>query len=411
MKQTEELLTTTPPVRLSIALGSAVLLGALGTSIANIALPAMTASFEAPLEAVKNVVVSYLAALTLMGLAAGRLGDRYGSKTVLVIGFAVFATGSLAALSAPGLGWLVAARFVQGAGAAVVMTLPMALIRETTPKDRMGRAMGLMGTLSALGTALGPVIGGALVPLGGWRAIFALLFALSLPGLLLVTRLPKAQGGASGGPTSLSAVLSCGLVAKLIVNGLVAIVMMATLVVGPYALESGLGLRLGIVGLVMAVGPILSMVSGIVSGRLVDRFGTRIVLLTGLVLLACGAALLAMLPIALGVSGYVLALVVLTPGYQMFLAANNTEALAARSSAESGTVAGLLSLSRNLGLMAGASLMATIFARASGAVDLHAASHLQVLEAMRTTFLIAAALALTGLAITVLSASHPPKTV
>ncbi len=118
-----------------------------------------------------------------------------------------------------------------------------------------------------------------------------------------------------------------------------------------------------------------------------------------------------MLPIALGVSGYVLALVVLTPGYQMFLAANNTEALAARSSAESGTVAGLLSLSRNLGLMAGASLMATIFARAIGAVDLHAASHLQVLEAMRTTFLIAAALALTGLAITVLSPSHPPKTV
>lgn len=407
MAHAEDLPTTTPPAVFYVTLGVAVLLGALGASIANIALPAMTESFHASLEAVKNVVVSYLAALTIAGLAAGWLGDRYGFKPVLIAGFVLFGAGSLGAMIAPGLGWLVAARFLQGAGAGFLMTLPMALIREATPKDRMGRAMGLIGTLSALGTALGPVTGGILLPLVGWRSIFALLLALAMPGLLLVGGLRHSRRAASQAASSLRAILTVALMTKLVVNALVAVIMMATLVVGPYALQYGLGLRIGIVGLVMAVGPVISMVSGVVSGRLVDRFGAKAILTCGLVCLFAGAVLLASLPIAFGTLGYVGALLVLTPGYQMFLAANNTEALAARSKAESGRIAGLLSLSRNIGLMGGASGMASIFAAASGTHDLHAASPTHILDGLRIAFLVAAGLAAVALAITILPRRGP----
>lgn len=149
----------------------------------------------------------------------------------------------------------------------------------------------------------------------------------------------------------------------------------------------------------MAIGPVISIVSGVPSGRLVDAWGGGRVLAVGLFLLAVGAFLLAVLPNMAGVAGYVLSIVVLTPGYQLFQAANNTAALADVPKDRRGTVAGLLSLSRNIGLIAGASLMGALFAFGAGTEACADASASSIATGMRLTFLVAGAMMLAAIGI------------
>jgi MFS family permease len=382
-------------------LALAMLLAALGTSIANVALPALARDLAAPFAQVQGVVTAYLAALTLSVVVAGRLGDRLGLKRVMAAGLALFAAGALACALAPGFWALLAARAVQGMGAAVMMVLAMALMRQSAGLGAMGRAMGLLGTVSALGTALGPVLGGALLPLSGWRGLFWLQLPLGLLALVLaLVVLPQGRAAGAARIPGLRAVLDRDLLPGLIVNLLVAAVMMATLTVGPFYLTGALGLTAPQAGLVMAVGPVASILSGQPAGRLVDRFGSGRVLGLGLGLLAVGAAGLALLPGFAGVAGYALALAVLTPGYQLFQAANNTQALAERPEALRGTVSGLLALSRNLGLIAGASGLGAVFALGAGSGDLAQAGPEALTQGLRLTFLTGAALALVALGLT-----------
>jgi MFS family permease len=158
--------------------------------------------------------------------------------------------------------------------------------------------------------------------------------------------------------------------ASLATNLLVSAVMMATLVVGPFFLSFGLGLDAALVGLVMAVGPVTSALAGIPAGRATDRFGTRRVLAAGLIEMTVGLICLAFLPRFFGVAGYVAALILLTPGFQLFLAANNTAVMASAGEKQRGMVSGLLGLSRNLGFMTGASMMTTFFAISVGTEDI-----------------------------------------
>jgi MFS family permease len=382
-------------------LALAMLLAALGTSIANVALPALARDLAAPYAQVQGVVTAYLAALTLSVVVAGRLGDRLGLKRVLAAGLALFAAGALACALAPGFWALVAARAVQGMGAAVMMVLAMALMRQSAGAGAMGRAMGLLGTVSALGTALGPVLGGALLPLAGWRGLFWLQLPLGLLALVLALAvLPQGRAAGAARIPGLRAALDRDLLPGLAVNLLVAAVMMATLTVGPFYLTGALGLTAPQAGLVMAVGPVVSILSGLPAGRLVDRLGSGRVLRLGLGLLAAGAAGLALLPGFAGVAGYGLALAVLTPGYQLFQAANNTQALAERPEGLRGTVSGLLALSRNLGLIAGASGLGAVFVLGAGSGDLAQAGPEALTHGLRLTFLTGAALALVALGLT-----------
>lgn len=396
MKQAEFGASGTVPDRgtmgATAALTLSMLLASLGTSITNIALPTLTEAFAAPFAEVQAVVVAYLVALTLSVVIAGRLGDRHGMKPMLLAGLMVFTGAALLSALAPSLELLIAARALQGIGAAFLMTLAMALMRQTASEARVGRAMGLLGTVSALGTALGPTLGGVILPLFGWRGIFWVQVPLGLLALGLAAATLPDTGGRKTSAAPLWSVLSRGLIPNLAVNLLVAAVMMATLVVGPFYLGIGLGLAPAKVGLVMAVGPAISIVSGVPSGRLVDAWGSGRVLALGQGLLVAGAFLLAILPNGLGVAGYMLAIAVLTPGYQLFQAANNTAALAGVAGDRRGTVSGLLSLSRNLGLIAGASLLGAVFAWGVGTADFAHASATAIAEGMRLTFLTAGGL-------------------
>lgn len=375
---------------LDIALPSSALLASLGTSIANIALPTLAEAFAAPFAHVQAVVVAYLGTMTLAVVFAGRLGDRFGLRRILIAGLAIFAAASMLCVLAGDLWALSAARALQGIGGAFMMTTSMALMRQTAVKQQVGRAMGLLGTVSAIGTALGPSLGGLLIASLGWRAIFwvqALLASTTLA--LAFAALPK------DGPPAVGAArtwLSLGrrFALRLVVNSLVAAVMMATLVVGPFYLSFGLGLGAAQVGFVMAAGPVISIVSGVPCGRLVDAWGHRRMIIAGLGLVTTGAALLALLPDFAGLVGYLAALLVLTPGYQLFQAANNTAALVGISQRQRGVVAGWLAFSRNLGLIAGAWLMGSIFASVVSSLELANAVAASIDEGMRLTFVVAA---------------------
>ncbi len=395
-------------------LALAMLLGSLGTSIANIALPTLAEAFAAPFAAVQAVVVAYLAALTIAVVIAGRLGDRYGLKPMLVAGLSLFALASLFCALAPSLPLLIAARALQGSGAAFLMTLSMALMRQTASPARIGRVMACSAP-SRRWDGARPVLGGLLIPLAGWRGIFAVLVPLALLALILATAMPQGAAVRERRASSRPGVAVIrGLVPNLLVNLLVAAVMMTTLVVGPFYLGIALGLTATQVGLVMAVGPAISVISGVPSGRLVDAGGPRLVGTVGLGLLAGGAFLLALLPNLVGVTGYMLAMAVVTPGYQLFQAANNTAALADVPPDRRGTVAGLLNLSRNIGLIAGASVMGAVFAFGVGtgrlrAGDAHGHRHRDAahLPAAGALMLVAIGLVAAHVAVPPTGAEHP----
>ncbi|KEC83904.1 MULTISPECIES: MFS transporter [Acinetobacter] len=403
-EQTESLtLTNKTQTGITITLGLSMLLASLGTSIANIALPTLAEVFLLPFIQVQAVVIGYLISLTITVVIAGRLGDRYGCKSMLIVGLIIFSLASLLCSVAPSLWILVAARSFQGIGAAFLMTLAMALTRQTVSKSQLGRAMGMLGTISALGTALGPVLGGFLIVVSGWQSIFGLQFILAGIAIILARVLLPNDYIKKQIPALTSLQTDQNITPNLMVNLLVAAVMMTTLVIGPFYLSLGLNLDQIQVGLIMGIGPVVAILSGIPSGRLVDRWGSRYIVTIGLIFLIIGSSMLAILPKLLGISGYIMPIIILTSGYQLFQAANNTMTLADVPKARQGMVSGLLSLSRNMGLIIGASMMGAIFSFGVGTNQLTQATALAIIDGMQLTFICAGALMVVGLLISCVS--------
>jgi len=439
------------------ALSLAMLLPSLGTSIANVALPTLATSFDAPMADVQWVVISYLLAVTCFIIGAGRLSDIVGRSRLLLMGIVLFAGASAASAVAPSLWFLIGARVVQGLGAAAMMALAVAMVGDLVPKERTGSAMGLLGTVSAVGTALGPTFGGALIAAFGWPAVFAVLAILGgvtlLIGrtlfpidavdsrqstgfdgtgtvLLALSLLAFAAAMTLGGRISasamaiLAALSGFGITAfffnetrapaplvrmdllreralstSLFAMALISAIMMATLVVGPFYLSSALGLGAVETGLVMSVGPGVAAVTGVPAGRLVDRLGSFRVIISGLLAVAAGSTLMMALPGWLGVGGYVASVVVITFGYALFQAANTTAVMQSATSDRRGVTSALLGLSRNLGLISGASAMGAIYVmgpRIAEVFGLRAGDE----AGLRLTFLVAAGLAALALCAT-----------
>ena len=442
------------------SLSLSMLLASLGTSIANVGLPSLTQAFSATFQEVQWVVLAYLLAITTLIVSAGRLGDLTGHRCLLLAGIFLFTVASLLCGVAPTLGMLVGARALQGLGAAVMMALTMAFVGAAVPKEKTGSAMGLLGTMSAIGTALGPSLGGALIAGLGWRAMFLVTVPLGLvvwllarshlpadrrqvvvgrPGfdllgtlLLALTlgayALAMTLGRGNFGLHNLALLLAAGvgvvlfvlvemraaaplvrlamfrnpiLAAGFATSALVSTVLMATLVVGPFYLSRALGLNPVFVGTIMTVGPLVAALTGVPSGRLVDRFGAQHATVAGLVGIVTGSAVMAALPTGSGIPGYVGPLVVITAGYALFQAANNTAVMSDVHPEQRGTTSGLLNLSRNLGLITGASVMGAVFALGAGATDIMAAPPPAVASGMKITFAVAAGLTVGALLVAV----------
>src|SRR5215468_4972547 len=179
----------TPSIGWALAgLSLSMLLSSLGTSIANVALPTLAQAFAASFQDVQWVVLAYLLTITALIVSVGRLGDITGRRRLLLAGFVLFTSASVLCGVAPSLWLLIAARAAQGLGAAIMMALSMAFVGETVPKAKTGSARGLLGTMSAIGTALGPSLGGVLISALGWRAIFLVNLPLGVLTLFLAHR-------------------------------------------------------------------------------------------------------------------------------------------------------------------------------------------------------------------------------
>jgi MFS family permease len=180
---------------------------------------------------------------------------------------------------------------------------------------------------------------------------------------------------------------------------LVSTVMMATLVVGPFYLSRTLGLPAALVGLLLSFGPLVAALTGVPAGRIVDRFGAQRLTIVGLSGIAAGSFILSMLPARFGIAGYLAPIAVITASYALFQTANNTAIMTDVSPDQRGVISGLLSLSRNLGLITGASVMGAVFALASAAANIMAARPDAVAAGMRITFAVAGVLIFIALAI------------
>jgi MFS family permease len=186
--------------------------------------------------------------------------------------------------------------------------------------------------------------------------------------------------------------------------GLVSAIVMSTLVVGPFYLAKSLGLSPIATGLAMSAGPSVAAIVGAPAGRLVDRFGSRLTMVVGLVGVTVGSVLMAIIPASWGVMAYGSNLAIITAGYSLFQAANNTAVLGRAPKIHRGVISGLLGLARNRGLITGASAMGAVFAlgaRIAGSPDLSPSAE----AGMHVTFVAAAGLG--GLAL--LLSLWPPK--
>lgn len=428
-----------------------MLLSSLGTSIANVALPTFAQAFRATFQEVQWIVLAYLLAITTLIVSIGRLGDIVGRRRLLLAGIFLFTAASVLCGVTPALWLLVAARAAQGVGAAIMMALTIAFVGETVSKEKTGSAMGLLGTMSAIGTALGPSLGGVLIAGLDWRAIFLVNVPLGIVSFLLAQRTlpldrqtPKAEraifdsvgtlllaltlaayalamtiGRGSFGSLNLALLAAAAfgiglfalvesraasplirlamfrdpvLSAGLAMSALVSTVMMATLVVGPFYLSGALGLDAAGVGLVLSVGPLVVALTGVPAGRIADRFGAMRMTIVGLVGIAAGCAILAVTPASFGIPGYVAPMVVITVGYGLFQTANNTVVMTDIPADRRGVVSGILNLSRYLGLTTGAAVMGAVFAFGSATIDITTARPDAVAAGMRFTFAVAAML-------------------
>jgi len=163
-------------------------------------------------------------------------------------------------------------------------------------------------------------------------------------------------------------------------------VMMTTLVVGPFYLSRVFGLSAMAAGFVLSIGPMVGALTGVPAGRFVDRIGAHRVAILGLIGIAGGALGVVAVPATLGIGGYVGPLALMTASYASFQAANNTAIMSGVRDADRGMVAGLLSLSRNLGLITGAAVMAAVFANRLAPDDPMTATSDAVAAGMRITF-------------------------
>jgi EmrB/QacA subfamily drug resistance transporter len=165
---------------------SSLLIVAMDNTIVNVALPSIRADLHASLSGLQWTVDAYTIVLASLLMLAGSMGDRLGRRRVFQTGLCVFAAGSLACSLAPTLGWLIAARAVQGVGGSMLNPVAMSIITNvfTEPRER-ARAIGVWGATVGISLALGPVVGGALTEAVDWRAIFWINVPIALAALVL----------------------------------------------------------------------------------------------------------------------------------------------------------------------------------------------------------------------------------
>jgi EmrB/QacA subfamily drug resistance transporter len=411
----------------------APLMGSLDGSIVNVALPTIARRLGVEMDAVQWTVSSYLIVISALVLIFGKVADKIGKTRIFELGFLVFGAGSALCALSWNLPVLIAARVFQAVGASMFMSSNQGIIATIFPPEERGKALGLSGTTVALGTMIGPPLGGFMVDFLGWQSLFLINVPISLFAFVAGRRLIPDDGkdeslsgfdlagsvlfiffivgvfyfflgGQSGGwgspalVASLLAGMTCGLLflrrerrigdpmidLSIFGNGLfslsvacVLIVFIATFCVNivlPFYLQDALGLSPSQAGLLLLASPLANGLLAPLSGHLSDRVGAKLLTVVGLIVLLVGLG--AMSGFGLGTSPAIIAacLALFGAGTGIF-ASPNTKLIMSHAPKDKLGIAGSINaLARNMGMVSGiafavALLFGSMSARAGGHVS------------------------------------------
>ncbi|MGH8120435.1 MAG: MFS transporter [Gammaproteobacteria bacterium] len=421
-------------------------------SAANVALPAIARDLRLNAVLLSWVPMAYLMASAMFVLIFGRLADMYGRKRIFMYGTAgVVLTSLMAALAANGT-LLITARFLQGVCAAMLYATQMAIVSSVFPPEKRGHAIGLAVSTIYLGLTCGPLIGGYLIDLAGWRMSFvfyiplalvvlllglwkvpgewsaeergefdvrgAVIYSLSIVGLCLgVSTLPHSASyifilaGAAGIWLFIRFAHSAAhpiLDVKLFFTNrvftfscLASLIMytatFANIVLISLYLQYLKGMAAGTAGLIMMIQPLTMAILSPLAGRLSDRMEPRIIASAGMAVTATGLALLAGLN-GMDSLGYLIgALVTTGVGFSLFSSPNVNAIMGAVEKRYYGSASGSVATVRVLGQMNSMVLVTLVFALVIGQVEIQPENYTDLHAAIRLCFLIAASICLPGI--------------
>jgi EmrB/QacA subfamily drug resistance transporter len=400
------------------------LMGALDTLVVSTALPTIRLDLGASISELEWTVNAYNLSFAVMLITAAALGDRFGRRRLYALGLVGFALASALCALAPNVGWLIAARAVQGVGAAFMMSLGLALLTAAFPPERRGTAIGLFSAVTGIAVASGPLVGGAVVNGLDWTWIFWLNVpigllaapfvvarlresfgpetALDLPGLGLVTAgafgivWALVRGNAAGWASlEVLGALAAGL---LLVAAFVAWERRAPAPMIPVSFFRSRGFSAGNTAIFFVFGSLFAevyffsqllqtgmgydalgaglrlmpwtgtfLLVGPVAGALADRIGERPLMVTGLLVQAVGTAWIALIASPdLAYSQLVPPLVVAGVGISMAIPSAQNSVIGSMALENVGKAAGTNSVMRELGGVFGIAVAVAAFAGAGG---------------------------------------------
>jgi EmrB/QacA subfamily drug resistance transporter len=188
----------------------ALFMGVLDNLVVSVALPTIHRDLGASIQSLEWTVNAYVLAFAVLLLTGAALGDRYGRKRMFLTGMGLFTAASAAAALAPTTGLLVAARALQGAGAAIITPLTLTLLAEAFPAERRGMALGVWSGISGIAVAIGPLVGGAVVQGISWHWIFWINVPIGLALIPLAARQLVESHGPYGALDLRGVALACG---------------------------------------------------------------------------------------------------------------------------------------------------------------------------------------------------------
>lgn len=406
--------------RILIAVLIPVIMGPIDASVVYVAFPRMSEVFNVSAGLVGWVSMSYLLVLSSFLLSFGRLGDMFGFRRIFLAGNAIFTIASVLCGMSRGIGVLIAFRAVQAIGAGMTAALAPAIITAIFPSQERGKALGILGMIIALGLATGPSLGGALLDLWGWRAIFFINLPIGIIAHIACYKvLPEKErleeqkfdwAGAWLALTSLASLLFfisrgqyyhwSGLIipvgALALITGILFIIQerktpepmlklglfrshaftagniaalfhfMAQYIIvfiTPFYLQQQLGFTPSKVGITMTAFPLTVLVVAPLSGALSDKIGNRLLSSAGAVFCALGALSLSFVSPDFLPSDVAWRLSLFGLGTGMFQSPNNSAIMGAVPKKRLGIAGGVLATTRNvgmvLGIAAGSAVLAT----------------------------------------------------
>jgi DHA2 family multidrug resistance protein-like MFS transporter len=402
-----------------ISLG--ITLAVIDSAIANVALPTIASDLNAEPAHSIWVVNGYQLAITVALLPLSSLGDRIGYRNIYVPGLAIFTLASLACAMATSLELLTLARVVQGIGAAGIMSVSPALLRQIYPQSLLGRGLGINALVVALAAAAGPTIASAILAFAPWPWLFAVNIPIGIAAFALAApSLPRTQN-TSQKFDIISALLSAAafglligsidalgqgenfglFVAELALGGILAWILtrreigqpspvlpvdllripifalsiatsiasfmaqMLALVSLPFMLH-GLGFDAVTTGLLITPWPIAIAIAAPLAGHFSDRYPAGLLGGIGLGIFAIGLLSLALLPANATVFDIGWRMAVCGAGFGTFQSPNNRAMMNAAPKARSGGAGGMLATARLLGQTTGAAVVAMMFIHVPG---------------------------------------------